>query len=33
MRGVLGAFHELDAGYSGRRPLPEDGAFDGDWLH
>jgi hypothetical protein len=26
-------FHELDAGYSGRRPIPEDGAFDGDWLH
>lgn len=29
----VSTFHELDAGYSGRRPLPEDGAFDGDWLH
>jgi len=26
-------FHELDAGYAGRKPLPEDGSFDGDWLH
>ncbi len=26
-------FHELDVGYAGRKPLPEDGAFDGDWLH
>jgi len=25
-------FHELDTGYAGRKPLPEDGAFDGDWL-
>ena len=26
-------FHELDAGFSGRRPLPEDGDFLGDLLH
>jgi len=25
-------FHELDAGFSGRRPLPEDGDFIGDLL-
>ena len=27
------AFHELDAGYGGRKPLPEEGAFEGDWVH
>lgn len=26
-------FHELDAGYAGRRPLPADGDFTGDLLH
>jgi hypothetical protein len=26
-------FHELDAGFSGRRPLPADGDFIGDLLH
>jgi hypothetical protein len=28
----VGFFHELDAGFSGRRPLPEDGEFIGDLL-
>ena len=26
-------FHELDAGFAGRRPLPADGDFTGDLLH
>jgi hypothetical protein len=26
-------FHELDAGFAGRRPLPDDGDFTGDLLH
>ena len=26
-------FHELDAGFAGRRPLPADGDFTGDFLH
>ncbi len=26
-------YHELDAGFAGRRPLPEDGDFVGDLLH
>ncbi len=25
-------FHELDAGYSGRKPLPDGAEFAGDWL-
>jgi len=29
----VGYFHELDAGFSGRRPLPDDGDFTGDFLH
>jgi hypothetical protein len=28
----VGFFHELDAGFSGRRPLPADGDFIGDLL-
>ena len=28
----VGFFHELDAGFSGRRPLPVDGDFIGDLL-
>jgi len=26
-------FHELDAGFAGRRPLPDDGDFVGDLIH
>jgi hypothetical protein len=26
-------FHELDAGFSGRKPIPDDGDFVGDLLH
>jgi hypothetical protein len=26
-------FHELDAGFAGRRPLPDDGDFVGDLVH
>ena len=26
-------FHELDAGFAGRRPIPDDGDFVGDLLH
>lgn len=26
-------FHELDAGFAGRRPIPDDGDFTGDLLH
>lgn len=26
-------FHELDAGFAGRRPIPADGDFTGDFLH
>ncbi len=26
-------FHELDAGFAGRQPLPADGVFAGDLLH
>ena len=29
----VGYFHELDAGFAGRRPLPDDGDFTGDFLH
>jgi len=29
----VGYFHELDAGFGGRRPLPDDGDFTGDFLH
>jgi len=29
----VGYFHELDAGFTGRRPLPDDGDFTGDFLH
>jgi len=29
----VGYFHELDAGFAGRRPLPADGDFVGDLLH
>ena len=29
----VGFFHELDAGFAGRRPLPADGDFVGDLLH
>jgi hypothetical protein len=29
----VGFFHELDAGFAGRRPLPDDGDFVGDFLH
>lgn len=29
----VGYFHELDAGFAGRRPLPSDGDFVGDLLH
>jgi hypothetical protein len=29
----VGFFHELDAGFAGRRPLPADGDFTGDFLH
>jgi len=29
----VGYFHELDAGFAGRRPLPADGDFMGDLLH
>ncbi len=29
----VGFFHELDAGFSERRPLPDDGDFIGDFLH
>jgi hypothetical protein len=29
----VGFFHELDAGFAGRRPLPADGDFTGDLLH
>lgn len=29
----VGYFHELDAGFAGRRPLPADGDFTGDLLH
>ncbi len=29
----VSSFHELNAGIAGRKPLPEDGAFEGDWLH
>jgi len=28
----IGHFHELDAGFTGRRPLPDDGDFIGDLL-
>ena len=28
----VGFFHELDDGFAGRRPLPEDGDFTGDLL-
>src|SRR5438093_7594623 len=28
----VGFFHELDAGFTGRRPLPADGEFIGDLL-
>jgi hypothetical protein len=28
----IGHFHELDAGFAGRRPLPDDGDFTGDFL-
>jgi len=26
-------FHELDTGFAGRRPLPDDGDFVGDLMH
>ena len=29
----VGYFHELDTGFAGRRPLPDDGDFTGDFLH
>jgi hypothetical protein len=29
----IGHWHELDAGFSARRPLPVDGDFTGDLLH
>ena len=29
----IGFFHELDAGYAGRKPLPAGGEFAGDLLH
>ncbi len=29
----VGFFHELDAGFAGRQPLPADGDFVGDLLH
>ena len=29
----VGFFHELDAGFAGRQPLPADGDFLGDLLH
>jgi hypothetical protein len=29
----VGHWHELDTGFSGRRPLPADGDFVGDLLH
>jgi len=29
----VSTWHELDKGFSGRKPLPETGAFEGDWLH
>lgn len=29
----VGYFHEMDTGFAGRRPLPDDGDFTGDFLH
>jgi hypothetical protein len=29
----IGYFHELEAGFAGRQPLPEGGDFTGDLLH
>ena len=29
----VGFFHELDSGFAGRRPLPADGDFIGDFVH
>lgn len=29
----VGFFHELDTGFAGRRPLPAEGDFTGDFLH
>jgi len=29
----IGSYHELDTGFSGRKPLPDDGDFVGDFLH
>ena len=29
----IGFFHELEAGFAGRQPLPADGDFTGDLLH